>query len=44
VKNVRVLYGVFGCKKKVKREKKVRENLRREKEMRNRVDLIDCLV
>jgi hypothetical protein len=32
-------YGVFGCEKKVKREKYVRENMRREKEVRNRGEI-----
>jgi hypothetical protein len=36
--------GVFGCEEKVRREKEVRESKRREKNVRNRVDLIDCLV
>jgi hypothetical protein len=37
------LNGMFGCEKKMRREKKVRESLRREKDVRNRVDLICCL-
>jgi hypothetical protein len=35
---------MLGCKDKVRREKVVRENLRREKEMRNRVEVMDCLI
>jgi len=35
---------VFGCEKKIKREKEVRESKGREKEVRNRVDLRYCLV
>jgi hypothetical protein len=31
---------MLGCKEKVRREKVVRENLRREKDMRNIVDLM----
>jgi hypothetical protein len=36
--------GVFGCEKKIRREKEVRESKGREKEVRNRVDLRYCLV
>jgi hypothetical protein len=36
--------GVFGCEKKIRREKEVRESKGREKEVRNRVDLSYCLV
>jgi hypothetical protein len=32
---------MFGCEKKTKRKKEVRERWRREKNMRNRVNLID---
>jgi len=35
---------VFGCEKKIRREKEVRENKERKKEVRNRVDLRYCLV
>jgi septum formation inhibitor-activating ATPase MinD len=31
-------YGVFGCKKKV------RKNMRKEKYMRNKVNLMDCMI
>jgi hypothetical protein len=34
---------MFGCEKKMRREKEVRESLRREKDARNRVDLMYCL-
>jgi len=33
------IYSVFGCNKKLKREKEVRTSMRREKDERNRVDL-----
>ena len=36
--------GVFGCEKKMRREKEVRESKRREKDVRNREDLRYCLV
>jgi hypothetical protein len=35
---------MFGCEKKLRREKVVRKRDRREKKMRNRVDLAYCLV
>jgi hypothetical protein len=35
---------MFGCEEKIRREKEVRESMRREKNVRNRVDLIGCLV
>jgi hypothetical protein len=35
---------LLGCKEKIRREKKVRENVRREKYERNRIDLWYCLV
>jgi hypothetical protein len=35
---------MFGCEKKIRREKYVRESKRREKNVRNRVDLMYCLV
>jgi len=37
-------YGVFGCEKKVWREKNVRKSMKREKYVRNRVELTYCLV
>jgi len=35
---------MFDCEKKLRREKEVREKERREKDVRNRGDLMDCLV
>jgi len=35
---------VFGCEKKIRREKEVRESKGREKEVRNKVNLRYCLV
>jgi hypothetical protein len=35
---------MFGNEKKIRRENKVRERLRREIEVRNKVDLRGCLV
>jgi hypothetical protein len=35
---------MLGCREKVKREKKVRENMGREKDVRNRRDFMECLV
>jgi hypothetical protein len=37
-------YTMFGWEEKIKREKEVRESKRREKNMRNRVDLMCWLV
>jgi hypothetical protein len=36
--------GVFGCEKKKRREKEARKSMRREKYVRNRVDLLCYLV
>jgi hypothetical protein len=33
---------MFSCEKKMRREKEVRESLRREKDVRNIVDLMYC--
>jgi hypothetical protein len=35
---------LFGCREKVEKEKKVRESLGREKDVRNKVDLGYCLI
>jgi hypothetical protein len=40
----KVLKGMLGLGEKVRREKKVRDNMRREKDVRNRRDFMDCLV
>jgi len=37
-------FSEFGCEKKMRREKEVRESKRREKDMKNREDLRYCLV
>jgi len=37
-------YGVFGCEKKVWREKNMRKSMKREKYVRNKVELTYCLV
>jgi hypothetical protein len=35
---------MFGCEKKIRREKELRKSMRREKIVRNRVDLMYYLV
>jgi hypothetical protein len=35
---------MLGCREKVRREKNAKENMRREKDVRNRRDFMDCLL